>query len=416
MRLVGRHDLLLLGGLTLALIVVFARPIRYILDAASQIERESGLALVPALIILTVVFVFHQQVKRHETKLQTAAAEADARQALARARELEALVGFGHALARALDVETLRDALARELPPLVRTAEPWVLVRVGDHWETLLAPKAAAGEGDLEAIAGQVLSARIETLERAEGITCDRHVCFPLVVGETPLGVLGLRQPGSDVDGGERQILAAAAALTALAWRKLQLIAEVRENSLRDGLTGCFNRTHALETLDVELRRARRTRSPLCVLMFDVDHFKQINDEHGHLCGDAVLASIGRWMKETLRNTDLKCRYGGEEFLVLLPDTPLEGARRAGELLRRAIAGTPLVWDGSTVNVTASFGITLARMGETDGGAVINRADRALYDAKHAGRNCVRVAEEGGVSPAAPDAAEHQPNPPTASS
>ena len=123
----------------------------------------------------------------------------------------------------------------------------------------------------------------------------------------------------------------------------------MRENSLRDGLTGCFNRTHALEVIDTELRRARRSQTPVSLIMFDIDRFKDINDRYGHLCGDAVLAAVGARMREVLRGSDLKCRYGGEEFLVLLPETPLEGAKRVADTLRRELAEMPITWKGETI-------------------------------------------------------------------
>ena len=122
----------------------------------------------------------------------------------------------------------------------------------------------------------------------------------------------------------------------------------MRENSLRDGLTGCFNRTHAIEVIDTELRRARRSQAPVSLIMFDIDHFKEINDRYGHLCGDAVLAAVGARMRDVLRGSDLKCRYGGEEFLVLLPETPLEGAKRVAETLRRELADMQIAWKDET--------------------------------------------------------------------
>jgi len=100
-------------------------------------------------------------------------------------------------------------------------------------------------------------------------------------------------------------------------------------------------------------------------------------------------------MKAVLRGSDLKCRYGGEEFLVLLPDTPLAGARRVAETLRLAIADHPVAWADRTLTVTASFGVTTIAPGETDPLAIMARADGALYQAKQSGRNCVRFAEEG---------------------
>ena len=133
---------------------------------------------------------------------------------------------------------------------------------------------------------------------------------------------------------------------------------------------------------------------PVSVIMFDLDHFKDVNDRYGHLCGDAVLAGVGRRMRDVLRGSDLKCRYGGEEFLVLLPETPLHGARRVAETLRKEIAERPIPWAGEALTVTASFGITQALPGEISIQNVVQRADAALYRAKEEGRNCVRIASD----------------------
>ena len=190
-------------------------------------------------------------------------------------------------------------------------------------------------------------------------------------------------------------MLAAASALLAMSIRTAQLFREVRENSVRDGLTGCYNRTHALEVIDTELRRARRSQSPIALIMFDLDRFKDVNDRYGHLCGDAVLATVGRRMKEVLRGSDLKCRYGGEEFLVLLPETPLDGGTRVAEALRRDIADASIHWGTDTLAITASFGVTVALPNEVNTAALLARVDAALYRAKDEGRNCVRIAADG---------------------
>jgi hypothetical protein len=137
MNVIDRQDRMLLGGLALALIVVFARPIRDLLDQARDVERSSGLALVPALLILTAVFLFHQQGKRQKAKAGAAAAEAHAQQAELRATELERLVNFGEALGRSLDLEAIRDVVLHHLPTLTGTEETWVLVRTGGGWEAL---------------------------------------------------------------------------------------------------------------------------------------------------------------------------------------------------------------------------------------------------------------------------------------
>ena len=191
-----------------------------------------------------------------------------------------------------------------------------------------------------------------------------------------------------------RRIIEAAAGVLAVSVKNAQLFREVSENSVRDALTGCFTRGHAMDVMDGELRRARRSQTPVSVIMFDLDHFKEVNDRHGHLCGDAVLGAIGKRMREVLRGSDLKCRYGGEEFLVLLPETPLHGARRVAETLRREIAERPISWSGEALTITASFGLAQTLPGEVNVSAVITRADLALYRAKDDGRNCVRIAAE----------------------
>jgi two-component system cell cycle response regulator len=128
--------------------------------------------------------------------------------------------------------------------------------------------------------------------------------------------------------------------------------------------------------------------------MFDLDNFKEINDRHGHLCGDAVLASIGAKMKSELRGSDLKCRYGGDEFMVILPDTPLGGAKQVSENLRVALESHPMTWNTEQVTVTASFGVGVVNPTDQDPLAAVARADAALYRAKERGRNDVQVEEQ----------------------
>jgi diguanylate cyclase (GGDEF)-like protein len=129
--------------------------------------------------------------------------------------------------------------------------------------------------------------------------------------------------------------------------------------------------------------------------MFDLDEFKAINDTYGHLAGDAVLVAIGTRMRAVLRGSDLKCRYGGEEFLIVLPETPLGGAQRVAESLRREIESNPVMWGEKEIRVTASFGVASNLHGEIDAVAVVGRADAALYAAKDHGRNRVWAADAG---------------------
>jgi diguanylate cyclase (GGDEF)-like protein len=389
MALFRRQDALLIAGLTAAFVILFAAPITQLVDAARDIERQSGLALLPALLLLTGIFIVHQLRKRHEILAQAVAAEAARREAEARALELERLVSFGHALARSLDHESIRAAILHHLPKLAGTDHVWVLLRQGTQWEALAGDTRGAEDViERENMAEHLLSG-------GQGLSGPGHsIGFPLIVGGTAMGVLGVRPVQGPLGPDRHRALEAAAALLAVSLKNAQLFREVRENSLRDPLTGCATRAHATEIIDAELRRARRSQMPVSLIMFDLDHFKDVNDRYGHLCGDAVLANVGRRMKEQLRGSDLKCRYGGEEFLVLLPETPLHGARRVAETLRREIAERPVPWAGEALTVTASFGLTQAMPGELDIQAIIGRADTALYRAKEEGRNCVRIASD----------------------
>jgi diguanylate cyclase (GGDEF)-like protein len=399
MNLVDRRDRVLLAGLAIALIVVFSRPIQYLLNLAREVEQNSGLALVPALIILTVVLFFHQQGKRLEAKTQAAAAAADTIQAEARAAEMERLVNFGQALARSLDLDAIRDASVQHLPRLAGADDAWVMTRASGHWESLVAP-ARDGRRDRDA-SHEALATRALNLPGGgvvNALSMEGHLCLPMTAGGQVIGVLGVPEGPEPFTEGRRRTLAAAATLLGVSLRNAELFREVRDNSLRDGLTGCFNRTHALEVIDTELRRARRSQAPVSLIMFDLDHFKEINDRHGHLCGDAVLAAVGSKMRDVLRGSDLKCRYGGEEFLVLLPETPIEGAKRVADTMRRELSELTVAWKGDAVTFTASFGVSSALPSEIDTAALISRADAALYRAKDQGRNCVRLSVETAVA------------------
>ena len=365
MRLIGRNDILLLGGLGVALFILFSGALGHVLDLAHQVDKSHGVRLLPALVVLAAVFVFHQQRKKHEAWAEAMAAATDARQADARAGEMELLVAFGQTLAQALDYEAIRDAAEQHLPTLVANRTSWAMVRssLGSPLQPLTSTTESPGD-----------------------------IVFPMIVAGDQIGVLGVSpQPALTED--QRSVLTAAAAMLAVSLKNAELFREVRENSVRDSLTGCVNRKHAIEVMDGELRRARRSKLPLSVLMFDLDQFKTINDRWGHLCGDAVLATVGQRMNAVLRGSDVKCRYGGDEFLVILPDTPVEGAQNVAEMLRREFELHPVTWNDETVTVTASFGLTSVIPGETDLLSVIARADAVLYRAKQAGRNCLRVAE-----------------------
>ena len=161
-----------------------------------------------------------------------------------------------------------------------------------------------------------------------------------------------------------------------------------------DYLTGCFNRQYLQQNLDKEIKRSRRYRRGLSIVLCDIDHFKRVNDRHGHQCGDEVLAAFAGIIRSLIReNIDWIARYGGEEFLLVLPETDPAAAHVMAERLRREVAGTPIWWRGVHIAITASFGIAAFGPQDsappTDGDGMIRIADQNLYRAKSAGRNRV---------------------------
>lgn len=174
--------------------------------------------------------------------------------------------------------------------------------------------------------------------------------------------------------------------------QRVRLSRELQRQALTDDLTGLANRRSVLESLGREFERVRRhVQVPCCLLAVDLDHFKGVNDQWGHATGDAVLAHVAALMQHTVRSADTVGRVGGEEFLVLLPDTGLEEARHLAERLRERLAHTPLQREGGCITVTASLGLSDLSVHDASAEEALGRADRALYEAKAAGRNCLRV-------------------------
>ncbi len=169
----------------------------------------------------------------------------------------------------------------------------------------------------------------------------------------------------------------------------VQSRARMHHAAVRDGLTGAYNRRFFMGRLDIEVSRARREAQPLALLMIDADHFKAINDTHGHAAGDRVLEELARAVSATLRPYDLLARYGGEEFVALLPGTTLGHAGEGAERVRRAIESMRVASPatGKPLTVTASLGVSSLGPYPDNAEALLRRADDALYAAKHGGRN-----------------------------
>jgi diguanylate cyclase (GGDEF)-like protein len=174
----------------------------------------------------------------------------------------------------------------------------------------------------------------------------------------------------------------------------------LRLTGLTDALTGLFNRRYLNQRLHEEVARALRHREPLACLFVDADHFKRINDIHGHAAGDRVLADLGRFLRQHLRSSDTATRYGGEEFALVLPQTDHANARQLAERIRAGVAARPIqLEDGEVIRVTVSIGVASLPENpstniETAAAALLEDADAAVYAAKRAGRDRVMAASE----------------------
>jgi two-component system cell cycle response regulator len=240
---------------------------------------------------------------------------------------------------------------------------------------------------------GLAVEARVSGTRGDLPLADDGAVWLPLPL-RGAAGVLAVvPQDAPDFDVSSRQLLDSLVGPLALGLDNARLSHRLHELSTLDGLTRQLNHRAIHERLTEELERARRYKHPLSVVLCDFDFFKQINDTHGHLIGDAVLREGAVILRHCLRNTDLLGRYGGEEFLMVLPQVDLTAARLAAERLRQSLAAAPVrISDDLEVQVTGSFGVADRDelSGPVTADLLVSLADRRLYEAKDAGRNCIR--------------------------
>jgi diguanylate cyclase (GGDEF)-like protein len=168
---------------------------------------------------------------------------------------------------------------------------------------------------------------------------------------------------------------------------------KLREMAFRDGLTGLYNHRYFQDLMDHELSRASRYKKAFALIMFDLDHFKKINDQYGHPSGDLVLKQVSQAVKNILRESDIAARYGGEEFAIVLPETEISGAAVVAERLRRAVEGLEILANGRRINTTISVGVTSysVSQGKKEKSEILAAADHALYNSKNTGRNRISI-------------------------
>jgi len=217
--------------------------------------------------------------------------------------------------------------------------------------------------------------------------------------------VNGKKVPRAHVEDGARIQVGGHTTLKFVWADEVEALYQMRlaEGALQDPLTGLYNRRHLDDRLGSELAAAQRHGRPLSLLMVDIDHFKDVNDAHGHLAGDETLKMVAFVLRGAVRKEDVLARYGGEEFVVIARETGLDGARALAERIRRAVEKSRCSWQGTELGVTVSIGVTVS-VGLTEyvpgrsEREFVEAADRALYAAKQQGRNRV-VAQSLGPVP-----------------
>ena len=224
-------------------------------------------------------------------------------------------------------------------------------------------------------------------------------LCIPMIAQGETLGLMYLSTSQVNRLNENRQQLARTVSeQVGMAIANLTLRETLQNQSIRDQLTGLFNRRYLEESLNQEVHRAQRNKYSVGIIMLDIDHFKQVNDTLGHEAGDFVLKEIGYLLKNIIRASDIACRYGGEEMILILPESSLEDTAQKAEEIREAIARLTLNYNGKKIEgFTASFGVASFPTQGITSNTVIQAADAALYRAKAAGRNQVIVANKPNI-------------------
>jgi diguanylate cyclase (GGDEF)-like protein len=218
----------------------------------------------------------------------------------------------------------------------------------------------------------------------------DSYLCVPMLAHGEALGVLTLSPAPDDVLATRAERFAEQ---IGLAVANLRLRDSLRTQAVRDGLTGLYNRRYFEEAAERELARAKRYHRQLSMMVLDVDHFKRFNDTHGHDAGDSLLREVGQLLRSSVRQSDVACRYGGEEFVLILPESSPEEALRRANQIREAFHRLGLSHHGKALgSVSVSIGIAAYPDHGLERDVIVRSADAALYRAKHEGRDRALIA------------------------
>lgn len=325
-----------------------------------------------------------------------------------RNREMAVLNGMSDMLQSCLTVEEAYTVITQSVPKLLPgrpgalyiLSMPQNLVEAvalwGDHppAQRVFVPDDcwALRRGRMHLVTAETASMLCNHLSKSPPRT---SLCLPMIAQGEILGILHLQSKTSaDFSESQTQLAQALADSLALAFANLRLRESLRQQSIRDPLTGLYNRRYLEEALERELLRGARNQTQVGVIMLDIDHFKQFNDTFGHAVGDLLLRELGSFLRRAIRGGDVACRYGGEEFLLLLPDTSMEILEQRAEQLREEAKKLRLPNQGELLeSITISLGVAIFPQHGPTRDILLQVADNALYRAKSNGRDQVVMAE-----------------------
>lgn len=322
-------------------------------------------------------------------------------------RKLEQILGFDEDIGLIRDYDPLVEFIMERTSAILEARRCSLMLMDESGRELLI--KAAVGMEERiikecrmklgESVAGFVAQSRApilvknieydERFKRASKLyyLSRSFISVPLILEDKLIGVINVtdKHKAKNFDEIDLRILGALAREVAVAVENVKLYKQLSFLTITDPLTLIYNYRQFAQSLNYEIKRCQRSQGNLCLIMMDIDDFKLYNDTFGHPEGDALLKDIGRILKSQLRETDIVCRYGGDEFAVILPDIAADGARTAAEKIRRAVENTSF-----QMKVTLSLGIAAYTPGLVQSELIL-KADRALYQAKHEGKNRIAV-------------------------
>jgi len=330
--------------------------------------------------------------------------------------ELDTLMDIGKTLASSLDLDRVLEVLMDKVAVLLKP-RAWSLLlvdedanelyfeiavsHVGEHLKRI---RLKMGEGVAGWVARHGEPVLIEDVrndprfafhvDQAVAFSTRSIICVPLKIRERIVGVIELINSLEEVQfkDSDLKIISTIADFAAIAIDNARNFKTMNELVITDELTGLFNANHFHELLERETDRTRRYKTEFSLVFLDLDHFKGVNDTHGHLVGSRILSEFGRFMKKHVRSSDLCARYGGDEFVIILPSTSKQGALAMVNNLRTMVAENVFLADnGERIRVTASYGISSCPEDGTTRESLIRVADSAMYDVKGASRDGVKA-------------------------